>query len=119
HGDSVDIPGRGGRGGDARRVFLRLDHDFVTAGGDERDGVRGEVEDFHMASFRRVVGVLGVVDQVVCQVEFLGELCGEGVVQALAVGVVQQGGGVGEDLRAAGLRGGLGEGLDLAVGVDC
>src|SRR5690606_24567679 len=42
----------------------------------------------------------------------------EGVVQALAVGVVQQGGGVGEDLRAAGLRGGLGEDLDLAVGVD-
>src|SRR5690606_2511090 len=71
-----------------------------------------------MASFRCVVGVLGVVDQVVRLVEFLGELFGEGVVQALAVGVVQQGGGVGEDLRAAGLRGGLGEDLDLAVGAD-
>src|SRR5690606_7191437 len=57
------------------------------------------------------------VDLVVRLVEFLGELFGGGVVQALAVGVVQQGGGVGEDLRAAGLRGGLGEDRDLAVGV--
>src|SRR5690606_11183156 len=93
-------------------------HDFVTAGGDERDGVRRQVDDAHGGLSCCFVGVLGVVDQVVRLVEFLGELFGEGVVQFAAVGVVQQGRGVGEDLRAAGLRGGLGEDLDLAVDVD-
>src|SRR5690606_24677401 len=61
--------------------------------------------------------VLGVVDQVVRLVEFLGELFGEGVVQ-LAAGVLVERGGVGEDAGAAGLRGGLGEDLDLAIDVD-
>src|SRR5690554_2512436 len=67
----------------------------------------------------RVAELLGVAvpGEAVGLVDLGGELFGEGVVQ-LAAGVVQQGGGVGEDLRAAGLRGGLGEDLDLAVGVD-
>src|SRR5690606_38489264 len=68
-GDSVDIPYGGCRGGDARRGLFRLDHDLVTVRGDERDGVRREVDDSHVASFRCVVGVLGVVDQVVRLVE--------------------------------------------------
>src|SRR5690554_3478186 len=51
-------------------------------------------------------------------VDLGGELGGEGAVQLAAVGVVQQGGGVGEDRRAAGLRGGLGKDRDLAVDVD-
>src|SRR5690606_13033693 len=100
------------------RGRVRRDQRCVTAGGDERDGVRGEVDDSHVASFRCVVGVLGVVDQVVGLVDLCGELFGEGVVQALASGVLVERGGVGEDLRAAGLRGGLGEDLDLAIDVD-
>src|SRR5690606_73240 len=51
-------------------------------------------------------------------VEFLGELGGKDVVQFAAVGVVQQGGGVGEDAGAALGGGALGEDLDLAVDVD-
>ncbi|ALA06415.1 hypothetical protein P1312_050 [Thermobifida phage P1312] len=117
-GDSVDIPGRGGRGGDARRGLFRLDHDLVTVRSDERDGVRREVNKSHGVLSCCVVGVLGVVDQVVRLVEFLGELGGKDVVQFAAVGVVQQGGGVGEDRRAAGLGGGLGEDFDLAVDID-
>src|SRR5690606_36163839 len=118
HGDSVDIPDRGGRGGDARRGFLRLDHDLVSVDVDQRDGVRREVNNSHGVLSCCVVGVLGVVDQVVRLVEFLGELFGEDVVQVLAVGVLVEGGGVGEDAGAAGLGGGRGEDRDLAVGVD-
>src|SRR5690606_36619341 len=47
HGDSVDLPGWGGRGGDAHRGLFRLDHDLVTVRGDERDGVRSEVNNSH------------------------------------------------------------------------
>src|SRR5690606_9139873 len=43
---------------------------------------------------------------------------GEDVVQVLTVGVLVELGGVSEDLRAADLRGGLGEDRDLAIGVD-
>src|SRR5690606_19241646 len=108
-----------GRGGDARRGRFRLDHHFVAAGGDERDGVRGEVNNTtHRVLSCFVVGVLAALAEAVGLVNLGGELFGEGVVQFAAVGVVQQGGGVGEDLRAAGLRGGLGEDLDLAVDVD-
>src|SRR5690606_14140305 len=117
-GDAADLPGGDGSGGDTDRAGLRLDHGFVPAGGDERDGVGREVNNSHGVLSCCVVGVLGVVDQVVGLVDLCCELFGEGVVQFAAVGVVQQGGGVGEDLRAAGLRGGLGEDLDLAVGVD-
>src|SRR5690606_21510630 len=116
-GDSVDLPRGSGCGGDPHRVLLRLDHDFVTAGGDERDVVGGEVNDSHVLSCC-VVGVLGVVDQVVGLVDLCGELGGEDVVQVLTVGVLVEGGGVGEDAGAAGLGGGLGEDLDLAVDVD-
>src|SRR5690606_2701974 len=65
-----------------------------------------------------VVGVLGVVDQVVGLVDLCGELFGEDVVQVLTVGVLVEGGGVGEDRRAALGGGALGEDLDLAVDVD-
>src|SRR5690606_39409066 len=119
HGDSVYLPGRGGRGGDARRVFLRLDHDLVSADGDERDGVRGQVEDTHGASlFTVVVGVLAALAEAVGLVDLCCELFGEDVVQVLTVGVLVEGGGVGEDRRAALGGGALGEDLDLAVDVD-
>src|SRR5690606_17178256 len=116
-GDSVDLPRGSGRGGDARRVFLRLDHDFVTAGGDERDVVGGEVNDSHVLSCC-VVGVLGVVDQVVGLVDLGGELFGEGVVQVLTVGVLVEDGGVGENAGAALGGGALRVDHNLAVSVD-
>src|SRR5690606_7543412 len=117
HGDSVDIPRGSCRGGDPNRVLLRLDHDFVTAGGDERDVVGGEVNDSHVLSCC-VVGVLGVVDQVVGLVDLCGELGGEGVVQVLTVGVLVEDGGVGENAGAALGGGALREDRDLAVDVD-
>src|SRR5690606_39718076 len=64
-----------------------------------------------------LLGVLAVLGEAVGLVDLGGELGGEGVVQ-LAAGVVQQGGGVGEDLRVALDGGGLREDLNLAVAVD-
>src|SRR5690606_25947396 len=64
-----------------------------------------------------LLGVLAVLGEAVGLVDLGGELGGEGVVQ-LAAGVVQQGGGVGEDRRAALDGGGLREDLNLAVDVD-
>src|SRR5690606_26292026 len=67
----------------------------------------------------RVAELLGVAvpGEAVGLVDLGGELGGEGVVQ-FAAGVLVEGGGVGEDLRAAGLRGGLGEDHNLAVDID-
>src|SRR5690606_39454929 len=54
-----------------------------------------QVDDSHVLSCC-VVGVLGVVDQVVGLVDLCGELFGEDVVQVLTVGVLVEGGGVGD-----------------------
>src|SRR5690606_38349165 len=92
---------------DDGHVAAAVGHD-VRRGGDGGD-VAVRVVD--------LLGVLAVLGEAVGLVDLGGELGGEGVVQ-LAAGVVQQGGGVGEDRRAALDGGGLREDLNLAVAVD-
>src|SRR5690606_36482559 len=95
---------------------LPLDDDHVAAavGHDVRRG--GDGGDVAVRVVE-LLGVLAVLGEAVGLVDLGGELGGAGFVQ-LAAGVVQQGGGVGEDLRVALDGGGLREDLNLAVAVD-
>src|SRR5690606_23598130 len=92
---------------DHRHVAVPVGHDV------RRDRDRGHVA----VGVGELLGV-AVPGEAVGLVNLGGELGGEDVVQVLAVGVLVELGGVGEDLRAADLRGGLGEDRDLAVDVD-
>src|SRR5690606_29566427 len=92
---------------DHRHVAVPVGHD-VRRGGDGGDVAV------------RVAELLGVAvpGEAVGLVDLGGELGGEGVVQVLAVGVLVEGGGVGEDAGAALGGGALRENLDDTVDVD-